>query len=59
MFFYSYTILWIIIIILSLSVLILFKKLAPPKPSLDMEELGLDKGMKTPITNLNGLKKKT
>ncbi|WP_339250832.1 hypothetical protein NSQ43_13000 [Sporosarcina sp. FSL W8-0480] len=57
MFFYSYTILWIIIIILSLSVLILFKKLAPPKPSLDMEELGLDKGMKTPITNLNGLKK--
>ncbi|MGG0284278.1 hypothetical protein ABEY41_03945 [Peribacillus butanolivorans] len=45
MFFYSYILLWVLVIGLTFSNLLILRRIAPPVPRLDMDDVGLEDGM--------------
>ncbi|MFK5710825.1 hypothetical protein [Lysinibacillus boronitolerans] len=49
MFIYSYIVLWIVLIALTLSMIVIMRRITPAKPRLDMDDVGLEKGSKSPI----------
>lgn len=59
MFNLSYYILWILVIFLSISVIVIIKRITPGTPSLDMNDAGLDEGLKVPLEVFQSVSNKT
>ncbi|MEX3624949.1 hypothetical protein [Viridibacillus arvi] len=59
MFFYSYIILWILVTALTLSTIVIIRKITPAKPRLEMDDEGLGRGSTVPIIKFKSLSKKT
>ena len=59
MFIYSYIVLWIIISFLTFSTIIVIRRITPARPRLEMDDVGLDIGVKVPITKFKSLVNKS
>ena len=55
MFLYSYILLWILVIALTLSMIVIIRRITPSKPRLDMDDVGLEIGTKAPIQKFKAI----